>query len=293
MKRLITLLALAGLTALLANCGGEQETGVLAVAFRLDGESPVLSAYVGDPAEDPFELSAGPYYIEAVDQDDVVISLGTVDIAAGDIVDFPPSFAEAGGLADPEHAESLKTVGGFLIDFELAELTFLEIITGGFSELPFDPAVDFDAADVEELFEIYADIVVQQEDVEAALSQIEEGAEVSLGVSYVRSPWAPAPGLPEVAKKKLNDWLFKDEGLFDWMRSMKERQRQRNIEIAEEIYKEDRESIFAQMSPEAKGSAADFDDWLKRLKAAELDDQGANIYGDLYALDPAAAKRAY
>lgn len=56
MKRLgISVLVLVGLTALLGSCGGGQDTGVLAVAFRLDGESPIVTAYIGDPNEDPFQ----------------------------------------------------------------------------------------------------------------------------------------------------------------------------------------------------------------------------------------------
>ena len=70
--------------------GGEEEGDnvVLAVAFRLDGGSPVLVGYIGDPSEDPFELAAGRYYIEALDGDDVLMSLGAVDMEEGEAVEF-------------------------------------------------------------------------------------------------------------------------------------------------------------------------------------------------------------
>jgi hypothetical protein len=196
MKRLVTLLlALAGLSALLGSCGGgaEKEVATLAVAFRLDEGSPAMSAYIGDPTRDPFELPAGPYYIEAVDQDDVVISLGSVDIEDDDVVDFPADFEAAGGVADGERAEPLITLAGFLIDVELAEYTFLEIVTGGFSESPFDPALELQTADFDALIEIYDEIAAQEEAVMAALSEVEGRAEVSSGILYVRSPWAPSP----------------------------------------------------------------------------------------------------
>jgi len=196
MKRLgILMLTLIGLTSLLGGCGGQEETGILAVAFRLDEGSPAMSAYIGDPTRDPFELPAGPYYIEAVDQDDVVISLGSVNIEDDDVVDFPADFEAAGGVADEERAEPLITLAGFLIDVELAEYTFLEIVTGGFSESPFDPALELQTADFDGLLAMYDEIAAQEDAVMAALSEVEGRAEVSLGILYVRSPWAPAPQL--------------------------------------------------------------------------------------------------
>ncbi|KPK45728.1 MAG: hypothetical protein AMJ77_06930 [Dehalococcoidia bacterium SM23_28_2] len=189
MKRLgILLLALAGLNALLGGCGGGEETGILALAFRLDGESPIVTAYIGDPDEDPFQPPA--------------ISLGAVEVEEGQVVAFPSSFEAAGGVADPERAQSLKTVATFLIDFELSELTFIEAITGDFTtEDPFDPAVEPDAASVQQLLSLYAEMADQEDALEAALSEIEERAVASAGTLYVRSPWAPAPGLLDVAKK--------------------------------------------------------------------------------------------
>ncbi len=282
------LLASFALVVLLAACGGEEETGVLAVAFRLDGESPILCAYVGDPAEDPWELPAGPYYIEAVDQDDVAISLGAVDIEAGDVVGFPPSFDAAGGVADPEHAESLKTVANFLIDFELSEYVFLEAVTAGFTEFPFDPAVEADEADVQELFDIYAEMLAQQDAVEAAFSQIEGRAEVSLGVSYVRSPWAPAPRFPQVAKKKLYDW---SKGTYSFFYDVLVGDNRKCIlEIVDKIPQEKREEIFSKLSYDKKGDAASFDDWVKKVKEDDsfLIKEGLGISLELGGLAPMA-----
>jgi hypothetical protein len=196
MKRLLALLmALAGLTALFAGCGGggEEEAGILAVAFRLDEGSPVMVAYIGDPTEDPWQLPAGRYYIEALDQDDVLLSLGTVDIEDGDVVEFTPSFEAAGGVADPQRAEPLITLASFLVDLELAKYKFLEIVTAGFNESPFGSAVEPDVASIQQLFEAYGDIAAQEDAVLGALSQIEGRVGVSSGVPYVCSSWAFAP----------------------------------------------------------------------------------------------------
>ena len=107
MKRLrVVILALAGLAALLVGCGsGDEEASVMAVAFRLDEGSPVLVAYAGDPEQEPFEPPAGRYYIEAVDQDDVVLSLGEVEVEDGGAVELPLSLKEAGGVAESGQAD--------------------------------------------------------------------------------------------------------------------------------------------------------------------------------------------
>ena len=187
----ILALAVAGLTALLGSCGGGgEEAGVLAVAFRLDEGSPVMSVYVGDPAKDPFELPAGRYYIEALDQDDVVVSLGAVDVKDGAAVDLPPSLATAGGVADAERAEPLKTLANFLVDADLAEYAFLEIATGGFELPPFDSAVEVEVVDVERLFGMYEEILAEEDGVLTAFRQIQARAEVSGRSPYVSSRWA-------------------------------------------------------------------------------------------------------
>jgi hypothetical protein len=289
MKRLITFLALAGLTALLGGCGGEEETGILALAFRLDGESPIVTAYIGDPNEDPFQPPAGRYYIEAVDQDDVAISLGAVEVEDGAFVDFASSFEAAGGVADAERAESLKTVATFLIDFELSELTFIEAITGGFTtEDPFDPAVDPDAASVQELLDLYAEMADQEEVLEAALSEIEGRVEVSAGISYVRSPWAPAPDLIDVAKKKLDDW---EKSTFSFFHNATVvRQRKRILEIADKIPEDEREEVFSKLSSDKQGDAANFDDWLDKVRTDDdfVRTEGSGIYYELDGLDHGA-----
>ena len=191
MRRLVMLaMALAGLTALLGGCGGGEEASVLAVAFRLDEGSPVMSAYIGDPAKDPFWLPAGRYYIEALDRDEVFLSLGAVTVKDGEAVDLPPPLAAAGGVADPEQAESLKTLANFLVDADLAEYAFLEIVTGGFELPPFDPAVQVEVLDVERLFGMYEEILAQKDGVLAAFRQIQGRAEVSGHSPFVSSRWA-------------------------------------------------------------------------------------------------------
>ena len=288
MKRLgILVLALAGLAALFGSCGGggEEEKATLAVAFRLEEGSPVMVAYIGDPAEDPFQLPPGSYYIEALDQDDVVISLGAVDIEDGDVVEFPPSFGEAGGVADAERAEPLKTVANFLIDFELSEYVFLEAVTAGFTEFPFDPAVEPDAASVQELLGLYAEMAAQEEALEAALSQIDDRAEVSAGVLYVRSPWAPAPDLTDVVKKKLDDWKKSTFSFFH--NATVVRQRKRILEIAEQIPEQNREAVFRQLTSDKKGGAASFDDWLNKVRTDDdfVRTEGSGIYYEMDGLD--------
>jgi len=189
-RRSVLAIALAGLTALLGSCGGGgEDVSLLAVAFRLDEGSPVMSAYVGDPSKDMFQLSAGRYYVEALDQKDVVVSLGAVDVGSGETVDLPASLEGAGGIADPARAEALKTLASFLVDADLAEYAFLEIVSGGFEQPLFDPGVEVTAADVERLFGMYDEILAQKDSVLAAFREIQEGAEVSGHSPSVSSRW--------------------------------------------------------------------------------------------------------
>jgi hypothetical protein len=290
----VLMLALVALIGLFHGCGGGgDKAGILAVAFRLDEGSPVMSAYIGNPTEDPFQLPPGRYYVEALDKDDVFLSLGSMNIKSGDVVALPPSVAAAGGVMDAGRAESLKTVASFLVDVKLAELAFLEIATAGFTLPPFDPAVEADPADIEALYQRYAEIAAQEDALRTALSQIEGRATVSLGTLYVRSPWAPPAGPWDFFKKKLNDWLFGDDGLLAWMRNATgEGQRQRIVEIAEQIPDEDRDRIFNETSTRLTGNAHDFASWVEEIKGGDLDHELAAIYGQLYSADPDAAKRA-
>jgi len=180
-SHLFRMLCLAGgVGALFAACGGgdEEETrSVLAVAFRLDEGTPVMAAYSGDADEDPLWLAAGRYYIEAIDEADMAVSLGTVDVEAGEAVDFPASFADASGVADPGRAGSLVTMANFLVDVELSKYTSLEIVSGGFQQPLFDPDVEVSPADLETLFTLYSDIADQEDAVLTAFHNIQTRAE--------------------------------------------------------------------------------------------------------------------
>jgi len=294
MRQLTTLaMALAVLAALLAGCGGGEEAGVLAVAFRLDEGSPLMKAYTGDPAEDSFRLPAGRYHIEALDQDEVFLSLGAVDLEDGEAVDLPSDFAEAGGVADPGRVEPLVTVANFLVDVELAEYAFLEIATGGFELPPFDPGVEPGPAEIEALYQRYAELASQEDALRSALSQIEAGATVSSGAEYVRSRWAPPLTPWDFFKKKADEWLFGGDSFLGWMkRATGEGQRERILAIAEQIPEGEREQVFKDTPVRLTGDAYDFDSWMEEVRQGRLDDELAVIYGQLYSADPNAARNA-
>jgi hypothetical protein len=210
MRRLVALAAaLAGLSAMLVSCGGggQEAGGVLAVAFRLDEGYPVMVAYAGDPTEDPFLLPAGRYYVEAVNQDGVVFSRSVVETEGGQPVGFPPNMGTTEDLAPPA-AEPLMTLANFLVDAELAEYAFLEIVSGGFEQPLFDPGVEVAAADVETLFGMYEEILAQKDGVLAAFEQIKERAQVSGHSLYVSSRWAQEG-------EELDQPFFRVQTLFD------------------------------------------------------------------------------
>jgi hypothetical protein len=118
---------------------------------------------------------------------------------------------------DAGRAESLKTVASFLVDVELMRYALLEITTGGFTLHPLDPAVEFDPADIEALYQRYTEIATQKDSFMEALSQIESRASVSLGTLYVRSQWAPPLGDFDATNERAAN-LFLLLGMIEGMR---------------------------------------------------------------------------
>jgi hypothetical protein len=272
----ILLLALAGFSALFAGCGGGggDENVILAVAFRLDEGTPLMAAYVGDPGEDPFELPAGRYYVEALDEDEVAVSLGAVDVAEGGAVAIPESFEDAGGVADPERAELLITVANFLIDVELAEMTFLEVVTGGFSELPFDPAVEFCPTAFSEVLQMYGDIGEEGDAVLEAISDIEGRAQVSLNASYVCSSWAAAAGAFDEIKQDAREFV-------DLALGVRDHHRQRILEFAESITEGLHAGVLEHMPGNLKNVGgrefSSFSEWIEAVRQGRLDSRLRDI----------------
>jgi hypothetical protein len=177
------ILAIVAVVAVVSACGGgggddvKEPGAVLAIAVRLDDRTPAISAYAGDPDEDPLWLPAGLYYIEAMDQEDNVVSLGSVETEGGDPVDLSQPFADAEDVAD-----SLIALAGFLVDVKLAEYTLLEIVSGGFEEPLFDPDVAAAEADFESVLSVFTAIAAHEDAVLAAFADIESRAQISSAV---------------------------------------------------------------------------------------------------------------
>ncbi len=145
----IRLAAVCVVALVVAACAGDAQPGnvILAVAFGLDDASPAMTAYVGDPAEAPFRLPAGRYYIEALDSDDVLISSGAQDLEEGEAVHLPTPHEDQTSVRSDGRAEPLITIATFLFDVELAKFEYFDIVTGHYSATPFDSALDLDADD--------------------------------------------------------------------------------------------------------------------------------------------------
>jgi hypothetical protein len=116
---------------------------------------------------------------------------------AGDAVDFPASFTDAGGVAAPDREASLVTMANFIANLKLSQYTLLEIVSGGFASPLFDPAVSMTAVDLEPLLTIYADIADQEEAVLAAFDDILFRAEASSSASYLSPDWMSLRGLTD------------------------------------------------------------------------------------------------
>ncbi len=250
----------------------EARGGVLAIAFRIDGGTPALSAYIGNPAQTPFFLPAGRYYIEALNQDDVAIALDTANIEPDGAVEFPASFVAAGGKNGAERTRALKTLANFLAQTELAQLTALEDVSAGFTTPLFDSSAEPTQSHLDQLYALYAEAVAQQDNVLATLVSIENRAQASLPMP--RGHAALAPGVFDSIKDKLSNF-------FTYAGDAGKRARERIVKIAESLGPEDRADAFNVLREGFRSDATNFDEFLNRLQTGELDSQAAQIESDL------------
>lgn len=277
--------------ALMAASGGfgggddESDGSLVALAFRLDGGSPALSGFAGDLEENLVGLPAGEYYIEAVTSDDAVLTLGVVEIADGEMLGMAPD-TDTEALRDAEHAAAIRTIATFLADVELAKLSVFESLSGGFQAPLLDPSVEPTAEDLEALVARYGEIAGQEASVLEAVATVEDGSDVAHPVSYVQAGGSPAGRL----FGSLLDNLLPD--FINRIRNVGERERERSLEIVENIDPWQGQEVFEGMPANLRGGAASFEEWREALERGELDDATGAIHGYLYVAATDATQRS-
>jgi len=255
--------------------GAANAHDLLAIAVRLDGSQPSLVGYLDNPAQTPFTPPAGRYFVDVVDDQGMVLSLGAINVNAGKPVPLPASVAGAGGKADAKQASLLNTLGKFLVEAELTKLDAYAALSAGFTQPLFSKAVQPTQDDLNQLVAHNAEISSQEQAVLAAADTLQAQAPAAFRHPSAASRLAalaarPAPGL--------KDALL---GFFGYARDTGKRARQRIIDIGSTLSPGDKADAFDALRAGFKSDAQDFDDLLAQLATGKLDNNAAQIESDL------------
>jgi len=243
--------------------GPASEPAVAAVALRLDGGQPQLTAFVG-PIGAAWHLAEGPYQISAVNQDGQVLLLSETQITDESLA-WPADFQSADSGEAADQAAAIRTIATFLVQVEDAKLTALENSSGGFSAPLF--STDPGQVELDELYDRYAAIAAQEAAVMDALELL-FGSRLSEG----RSPKVAAPA------RGLKDSLF---GFFGYAGAAGERARDRIVKISNGLGPEEKADAFNAVREGFRGNADNFDEFIANLLSGDLDAQAAQIESDM------------
>jgi hypothetical protein len=263
MAMVVALLATLACSTLFPQTPISSEPAVAALALRLDGGQPHLSSFVG-PITASWYLPEGSYFVSAVDQDGLTLVFSEIQIDTEPLM-WPSDFESADALDNPESAAAIKTLAGFLVKAEGAELTALENSSAGFGEPLF--TTEPGQAELDELHALYTDIAAQEPAVLNALDLL-FGSLASERGSHKFA--APARGI--------KDALL---GFFGYAGNAGKRARERILKISESLNPEDEADAFHAVREAFKGDANSFDEFLSRLRSGELDTQAAQIESDM------------
>lgn len=277
-------LAVAGILLFRADIfSGEERTTarsstpVMAVAMRVDNGQPILTAYAADPDSDPLFLPAGTYYIEAFDQNQNIIrttfvSLGDISLG-GEQLELPADFAES-GYQDQRHIDDLYTITNFLIELDMARLTYLQIVSDDYQYALYGTPEDIDLGELDRLYAAYDQMLADEESVTAALSNFEWRAQ-NLS-SYHGGGHLARPSRGFVSS-------FLD--FFGYAGGAGERARNDIVQAAATMTAAQREEAFIMVSGNLVNNAANFDEMLEMLASGDLDNNAAQIRKNLMS-DP-------
>ena len=275
------LLALAAIAAVAAgvvllrsaNDSGASDEGLVAIAVSVDGGSPALSVFAGDLQEHPLELPVGSYYIEAVNGDGTVFSLGVVQVADGDEIALAPF---SGPNADGDHAAAVRSIASFMADLELARLSVLESFSGGFQTALGDEAGQPTIADLDVFGALIAEVALQEQTVMDAVALLNGELTVAQPVSFVHVGAAPRAGLLD----DLSNTYLPD--LWNRLRNLASGERARALDTLANTDPRDRERLFSDLPPTLKGNARNFAEWQSAIERGEHDKDAIAINNYLY-----------
>lgn len=249
-------------------------TPVIALALRTDGASPILSVYTGHPNEDDFWLPEGIYYVEAYDQDKVVIQMADVTIddqAKGQgKLEFPKDFLKSGGENDTAQIADINTIIDFIISVDYCRLVFFEIASEDFSVPLFASTEDVPLDELDRLLLLYDDILSMETSVTSALYNFEWRASTAGAQEKAAHFAKPGQGL-----------FDKFVSFFGFAANAGERASQDVIGISALMTRQEKQEAFEMVPPALLGGAANYDELIQKLQNGELKNNAAQIRKNL------------
>jgi hypothetical protein len=186
------------------------------------------------------------------------------------------------GQPDDDIASQLQTLADFMISVDLAQLTYLEIATGGFQG-SFQASVgDIQMSDIDPFYARLQEIADQEESVLAAINALESRAKLAIAVTPqdLNGPLASKVS----ACPRLGVWdslvsFFSFKGEEDKLAQ------QEILSVSAAMTPGEKEEAFYWLSTERVGGAQNYDEFLAQLQAGNLEDI-TRIRSDLHTGGP-------
>jgi len=183
--------------------------------------------------------------------------------------------------SEPENALQLQTLARFIISVDLAQLTYLEIASGGFEE-SFQTAVEkIEMRDIDPFYTRLQDIAEQEDSVFEAITALEARSQLAVENSLKTSNAVlaskvltrPRLGIVDIWNDLTSFFTFKDEE--------DELARQEILTISAAMTQGEKEEAFYWLETDKIGNAQNYDAFLALLQAGELEN-ATSIRSDLY-----------
>jgi len=269
----LVLVIILGVGALFGYKGGWLDFGprrshsVTAIAYRLDDGLPYMSVYIGRPDEHTFDLPAGVYYIEAYDQAGQGVSLGRVMVKAEDGVSaaakFPRDFSRSNTLLSGEETRQVQTLAEFLLLVDYTRLTYIEVISNGFSNTPYGGEADIPMSAFEPMQALLAEMAQSDK-------AVTEAAQVFQARALTTTAAFPAKAI--LSAKHWFNVVDKLRSFFGLYNKNADSARNEIVMVYNAMTPEQREDSFDMVNPNIRGGAQTYDEFVQKIKDGEVTD---------------------
>lgn len=272
----LVLVIILGVGALFGYKGGWLDFGprrshsVTAVAYRLDDGLPYLSLYIGRPDEHTFDLPAGVYYIEAFDQAGQGVSLGRVTVKAEDGVSvtsvFPRDYSKSSQLLSAQETAQVQTLAEFLLLVDYTRLTYIEIISNGFTTTPYGGDEDIPMNALEPM-EVLLEEMAQTDKAVTEAAQVFQARALATSASF-----------PAKATLSARCWFNVGDKLrsfFGLYNKNAESARNEIMMVYDTLQPDQRAESFEMVDPVNRGGAQTYDEFVQKIKNGEISDNTA------------------